>query len=92
MTIEGASEFAARYQRDFGTDDLDPFLLAQTFPATCGDVNELLHLYNIKVDRAHPMPDDSDSQLGFTSSRGMPFRSPALPHSPTKAQSKGKGF
>jgi len=89
MAIEGADEFKARYRRDFGTDDLDPFLLAQTFPATCGDVNELLHLYNIKVERAHPMPDDSaHSPTELGGAIPLPFRSPAFPHSPTKARGR----
>ena len=53
---EHTGDFRARYLRYFGADDLDPMLLADTFPASGGDTHELLHLYGLKVERAHPTP------------------------------------
>jgi|EP01046_Picozoa_sp_COSAG06_P000702 hypothetical protein len=74
---ELTDDFRARYHRHFGTDDLDPMLMAETFPASGGDPHELLHLYSLQVARGHPMPQDADAE---SMPVPLPQRSPEFPH------------
>lgn len=73
LEAERTDDFRARYLHYFGTDDLDPMLIAETFPASGGDPHELLHLYGLKVERAHPLPNDAEAGP-------LPPRSPDFPH------------
>jgi hypothetical protein len=77
VEAEGTDDFRARYLHCFGTDDLDPMLIAETFPASGGDPHELLHLYQLKVERAHPLPNDVEAEHVPVP---LPRRSPDFPH------------
>ena len=77
---EGTDDFRARYLHSFGADDLDPMLLAETFPASGGDPHELLHLYGLKVERAHPLPNDVEAEPVPLPRRSLEF--PHQKHSP----------